>query len=89
MLTAGQAKRILGARTAELRRELELTQEQLAERLQWLPRQVQRVEAGQSNLSLSRLVVLANALGVDLPSLLSPPARKAQRRPGRPSAKRV
>lgn len=82
-LTARRASRQLGLRVIELRQSLNLTQEDLAERIGWGPRQMQRVEAG-TNLSVDGLVKLANALGVDLPTLLQPPSRRIQRRPGRP-----
>ena len=77
--------RQLGQRVIELRRSLNLTQEQLAERLGWGPRQVQRVEAGEANLALDKLAELASGLSVDLPSLMTAPSRRIARRVGRPS----
>jgi transcriptional regulator with XRE-family HTH domain len=84
-LSARQALRNLGHRVIELRLARGLTQEQLAEVVGWLPRQVQRVEAGEANLSLEKLVTLANGFDISLSELLTLPARKAARRPGRPS----
>ena len=83
-LTASDARRIVGGRTLELRTALGWTQEILAERLGWSPRQVQKVEAGEANLRLDRLVELAVALGADLRDLLTPLAANPQRRVGRP-----
>jgi transcriptional regulator with XRE-family HTH domain len=83
-LTAQGVTRRLGARVIELRRRLDLTQEALAELVGCSARVVQRIEAGQVNLNLERLVQLANGLGVDLPGLLSPPTVLTKRRPGRP-----
>jgi transcriptional regulator with XRE-family HTH domain len=62
----------IGRRIAELRRERELTQEQLAVKLrstfQWLA----QVEAGR-NVTVYTLVKMANALRVPLTDLFVPP----------------
>jgi len=75
---------LLGHRVAELRVEKGLTQAELAERLgATTPQRVARIEAG-ANLTVYSLVVLANALGVELESLLTAPRTVAPRRRGRP-----
>ena len=48
---------------------------------------VQRVEAGASNVSVTLLVALADALGVP-PARLLKRSTMPERRPGRPRAKR-
>jgi transcriptional regulator with XRE-family HTH domain len=82
--TARRVLSDLGRRVAELRVKRELTQEQLAESLGWWPRQVQRVEAGEANLSLVATAELADALGVEILELFVPPASPRRPRPGRP-----
>lgn len=79
----------LGRRVHELRVSARLTQEQLAERLGWLPRQVQRVEAGDANLSVSALTELAASFGVTVRQLFDAPASRARPGPGRPSKNRI
>lgn len=75
--------RNVGARLGDLRREASLTQQDVADRLEVTLRYVQRVEAGEENLTLESLAHFANALRVPLESLfLAPEPRK--RRPGRP-----
>jgi transcriptional regulator with XRE-family HTH domain len=80
-------QRDLGRRVAELRAARELTQEALAETLDFTPRYLQRVEAGRENLTLGSLVAIANALGVPLAELLEPPT-DPQVRVGRPPVRR-
>lgn len=70
---------------AELRAEKGWTQERLAEALDQWPRWVQELEAGRANVSIRRLVELANVLGVHPVELLRPPRSRAPRRPGRPA----
>jgi transcriptional regulator with XRE-family HTH domain len=74
----------LGRRVAELRAANGETQEQLAERLGWWPRQVQRIEAGQANLSVESVAELALALGADVAELFDPPTNRKKPGPGRP-----
>jgi transcriptional regulator with XRE-family HTH domain len=73
-----------GRRVAELRVKSGLTQEQLAERLVWWPRQVQRIEAGEANLSIVAVAQLADVLGVDAQELFVQPVSARRPRPGRP-----
>ena len=73
----------IGANVRSLRKQRELTQEQLAERADLDLRFVQRVEHGQTNLSVAVLVSLARALGVK-PEDFFVPARLGATRLGRP-----
>jgi transcriptional regulator with XRE-family HTH domain len=81
---ARKVLKAFGQRVRELRLQTQLTQEQLAERLSWHPRRVQRVEAGEANASIESLVELSVALGVNVSSLLVAPGSIERRRPGRP-----
>jgi transcriptional regulator with XRE-family HTH domain len=73
----------LGRRIAELRAKSDLTQDQFAEKLSVSVKYLQRVEAGEENLTVHSLVRFANALGVRLTALFVAPRRTVQR-PGRP-----
>jgi transcriptional regulator with XRE-family HTH domain len=81
----------LGRRVAELREKKALTQEQLSEILTqleprgWSWRQIQRIEAGEANLSIEKLTLLAGVLSVDPLELLTPPLNRNRPGPGRPS----
>lgn len=77
----------IGRRVAEIRAGHGWTQERLAERLDVLPGYLQRIERGAQNLSVESLVKLALALKVEVVDLLSAPANRARRRPGRPRKK--
>jgi transcriptional regulator with XRE-family HTH domain len=69
---------------AERRRNAGLTQEQLAERLDVSIKYLQRLEAGDENLTIRSLVRISNVLDV-APSQLFTPLRNARRsKPGRP-----
>ena len=74
----------IGANVRALRTERKLTQGELAERADLDLRFVQRVEYGQTNLSVAVLVALAHALGVK-PEDFFAPARLPAARRGRPS----
>jgi transcriptional regulator with XRE-family HTH domain len=76
----------LGMRVTELR-HTRFTQEQLAERVGMSSRQLQRIEAGEVDVSLSTLVVLARALAVEPGALLQAPTSRVVRRVGRPPIK--
>jgi transcriptional regulator with XRE-family HTH domain len=76
--------RDVGRRVAELRIRLGLTQEELAERLDVLPRYVQRAEAGKVNFTLRSLHRWADVLGVAVAKLFAKP-RIRPTRPGRPT----
>lgn len=76
--------RWVGGRAAERRRSIGLTQETLAERLEVSIKYLQRIEAGQENLTIQSVVNLANALDVPPGYLLQKPRTSPVRRPGRP-----
>jgi transcriptional regulator with XRE-family HTH domain len=77
--------RNVGERLGEIRREGGLTQQEVADRLHVTLRYVQRVEAGEENLTLRSLAEFANALKVPPEELFTVPRpRKRQRgRPGK------
>jgi transcriptional regulator with XRE-family HTH domain len=76
--------RWVGGRVAEERRSLGLTQEELAERLDVSLKYLQRLEAGQENLTVRSVVGLANALSVAPGELMQSPREAPRRKPGRP-----
>jgi transcriptional regulator with XRE-family HTH domain len=68
-----QYSRVLKTLAAALkrrRRELGWTQEDVAEALSLVPRQYQKIEAGEVNVTLRSLVRIAAALGVRARDLL-------------------
>jgi transcriptional regulator with XRE-family HTH domain len=73
----------VGRRVAELRAEIGLTQEQLAERAEVTTRYVQSIEGGHENLGLATIAKLATVLKVLPIKFFEPPATKKPR-PGRP-----
>jgi transcriptional regulator with XRE-family HTH domain len=74
-----------GLRVREERERAGLTQEEFAERVDLSPRNVQRVESGEANISMRTLFAISFALDVEPAELLSAPASKTRRRmPGRP-----
>ncbi len=75
--------RDVGARIAEVRRARGLTQAELAERMGSNEKHLQRIEAGQENLTLRSVASIAEALESDAASLFQPPL-SLQRRRGRP-----
>ncbi len=77
--------RDVGGRIAELRRDAGLTQSEFALRAHTNLKHVQRIEAGQENLTLRTLSALAVSLGVEVASLFRPPLDTVRRR-GRPPA---
>lgn len=78
--------RAVGRRARELRLARNLTQEALAERLQVATPQVQAIERGVRNLTLTTLCRLADALDVEPVQFLVPPRSEGQpSKPGRPS----
>lgn len=79
---------VLGAVGANVRRHREgrLTQEQLAEAAGLDQRTIQRLERGAMNISVGRLVAIADALGVDVVALFQP-AVPNPARVGRPPKK--
>ncbi len=81
--------RWVGGRVAERRRAYGLTQEQLAERLDVSIKYLQRLEAGDENLTIRSVVGIANALDVHPSYLLRSPRTVARRAPGRPKKARA
>lgn len=82
---AGRADIVIGYIAANVRRLRErkgLRQEDLAVLCGWDFRHIQRIEAGDVN-SISALVQVADALGVQ-PQTLLRPTKPVQRRAGRP-----
>lgn len=73
----------LGRRVAELRRTAGMTQAELADRLDVTSRYVQSIEAGQQNLTVESLTVLAAVLDAALTALFEPPNSRVVR-VGRP-----
>lgn len=84
-----------GARVRALRVERELTQEDLAEHCGLFRTYMSRIETGQANPTLTMIVALADALGVQPAELMPPatataPARGSNRKLGNsPSRGRV
>jgi transcriptional regulator with XRE-family HTH domain len=74
----------VGRRVAELRKQREWTQEQLAERMGFSVQHLKQVEAGKYNLTLRSLALFAQILRSPLVELLRPPKSRAKRKPGRP-----
>ena len=72
-----------GRRIAELRSNLGMTQEELAGRIGVSVRHLQRIEAGQKNLSVLFLAELSPLLEAEPAEFLAPPTTPKPR-PGRP-----
>lgn len=77
--------RDLGQRVIELRKERGWIQQRLADEMEIDARDLRRVEAGD-NVTVSMLVRLAGALGVEIGALFEPPRTRHRRKPGRPKA---
>lgn len=60
----------LGQRIKELRRERNLSQEQLAEAAELVQHYISQIEQGERNVSVVTLRLLAKALGVTLATLV-------------------
>ncbi len=73
----------VGRRIAELRADMGLTQEQLAERLRMATNNLQRIELGAQNLTIRTLVRFSKVLGVPVGALFEAP-RSRVIRTGRP-----
>lgn len=71
-----RVRRQFGQRVAEVRRQLAMTQEGLAERLEVTPRYIQMVEAGDENLTIDSLVKLSSVLRVTIGELFEPPVSR-------------
>ncbi|MBX7096420.1 MAG: helix-turn-helix domain-containing protein [Myxococcaceae bacterium] len=75
-----------GAQVRRHRLRVGLTQEKLAEQCDFVPRYIQRIEAGKVDMPISTVVRLADALGVPPVSLFRP-ATSPKRVLGRPIKK--
>lgn len=69
----------VGERIATMRRELRLTQEQLAERAGFATSYVARIEGGKRKPTLETVATIAKALDVPLAELVDPAASSAGR----------
>lgn len=72
---------LVGRRVAELRLKRRLTQETLAERAHVSSRYVQKIEAGEENLTIVTLAKMANALRVSVPDLFARGAAARGKKP--------
>lgn len=70
----------LGLRVAELRKQQNITQVQLAETLEVSQQTMQGYEAGRRRIPVSALTTLASALGVSLEALMGAPESRASKR---------
>ena len=76
----------VGRRVGELRVQAGFTQAELADLAEVSPKYLQRIEAGQENLTLRSLARMANILLVPVTDLFLAPERAAPGR-GRPPGK--
>ncbi len=67
--------RRVAKRIAEIRREKGVTQDAMVEKLGCAPRNYQRIEYGEQNLTIETLTKIANALSVTITELVPPPGR--------------
>ncbi len=74
----------VGLRVIEARQAIDVTQEELAERVGLSRRQMNRVEAGKANIALSVLIEISAALRIDAGDLFMAPSKGTVRRSGRP-----
>lgn len=81
--TLERAKHDLGLRVRELRRALEMTQEEAAEGLEMHTQNYARIEQGRMNVTLETVVRLAQFYRVELHELFLLPTVQSVR-PGRP-----
>jgi len=86
LLPVDDLRAALGQRVKELREQLRLSQQQLAERADLDTTYISGIERGRRNPGLNSLNQLARALKVSLPELLLDlrPARRLAVRRGRP-----
>jgi len=64
------AKELLGARIKEIRKERQLSQERLAEKVGVEPKQISRIEGSKSSPSMETLEAIARELQVEMKDLL-------------------
>jgi transcriptional regulator with XRE-family HTH domain len=69
---------VFGKNLRDLRRASKLSQEQLAELADLHPRALQKIEAGDVNVTLNTLLRIQKALGCSWETLFRPFARKGQ-----------
>jgi transcriptional regulator with XRE-family HTH domain len=69
----------VGDRLRVVREERELTQEAAAERIGMYARHVQKIEAGEVNVTLETLFRFARAYGFEVPELFGARAARRQR----------
>lgn len=82
-------QREVGRRLRELRRQRDLTQEALAEKLGMLAPNYARIEQGRVNVTIDTLVRIANALDVGPGDLFRKPKSGSRTvKPGRPKKTR-
>ncbi|MEY8256155.1 helix-turn-helix domain-containing protein [uncultured Dubosiella sp.] len=63
--------KLIGTRIRNRRKELKLTQEELAEKAQITPFYLSKIENGKSSPTLETIAVLANELDTDLTTIIS------------------
>lgn len=66
-------KKMIGIRISEIRNKMELTQDQLAEKMDISPKYLSSIERGKENPTLNTLINLAQCLNVDLGVIFSFP----------------
>lgn len=66
-----QTKKLLGLRIREVRHSRQLTQEKLSEMIGLDPKQISRIESGQSYPSMDTLEAIADHLDVEMQDLLN------------------
>ena len=67
-----QFYKVLGSRLAELRKDKDLTQQQLADALGISQKTLAHYEVGRLRIAISMLPDLAGILGISIPTLLGP-----------------
>jgi transcriptional regulator with XRE-family HTH domain len=77
----------VGRRIAELRERADLTQAEIAERVEMTVTNYQRIEHGHQNATIATLVKIAGAIGVPVSALWQDPERARAGR-GRPVRKK-
>lgn len=90
MATTARARVFIEYAGAQVRRQrlrLGLTQEQLAEKCDYTPRYVQRIEAGVVDMPISTAVHLSDVLGIAFPAGLFRETQLQKAKLGRPSKK--
>ena len=68
---SGGAQQLFAVNMRRIRRELELTQEKVAELAELHPNYISSVERGERNISINNIAKIAFALGVGMEALVS------------------